>query len=109
MAVWGEVNYLESRTQNRLDAEFFQPAYLDNDGSLTARKAKPLNRYIEDIRYGLNIPPVYTDGGLPFYRALNLKEYGIDGELLTIPYDEHSVGLDNILKEGDILIVRSGV
>lgn len=108
MAVWSEVEYQFCRRQNRLDAEFYQPAFLRNDASLNAKKARPLSYYIEDIRYGLNVPPVYTNDGLPFYRALNLKEYGIDGDLLRIPYDEDTVGSGNILKEGDILIVRSG-
>ncbi len=45
---------------------------------------------------------------MPFLRALNLKEYGIAGEILRIPFSPQQVGEANILRTGDILIVRSG-
>jgi len=67
-----------------------------------------LENYLTDIRYGLNVPAEYVEDGLPFIRALNLKEYGIEGEVLAIPYTPEEVGQDNLLQKGDLLIVRSG-
>jgi restriction endonuclease S subunit len=108
MAVWSEVGLSETLSSDRLDAEFFQPRYLEVQRQLLRAKAKPLNHFLTDIRYGLNVPPNYFDEGLPFIRALNLKEYGIEGEILNIPYTDEDVGEINILDDGDILVVRSG-
>ena len=94
--------------ENRLDAEFFQPEYLMIDEVLKSQGAHVLERYLTDIRYGLNVPAEYVENGLRFIRALNLKEYGIEGEVLSIPLAPEQVGQDNLLQKGDLLIVRSG-
>jgi len=108
MAIWSTVNLRESINENRLDAEFFQPEYLDNDVVLKQQATSSLGELCRDIRYGLNVPPDYSEDGLPFIRALNLKEGGIEGEVLRIPFEPEEVGGVNLLSEGDILIVRSG-
>lgn len=106
--MWSVVESTSLNNENRLDAEFFQPKYLALERILGQRGSVPLKRFLVDIRYGLNVPPHYVDKGLPFIRALNLKEYGIEGEILKIPYTPKQVGDINILQEGDLLIVRSG-
>lgn len=108
MAVWSAVNITDTFTANRLDAEFFQPKFLDADNALRRCNAVSLQSLLSDVRYGLNVPPDYVERGLPFLRALNLKEYGIAGEILTIPFTPEQVGQINILRTGDLLIVRSG-
>jgi type I restriction enzyme S subunit len=108
MAVWSEIKASNTFLTNRLDAEFFQPKYVELEERLSKVKACRLERFLTDIRYGLNVPPEYTDEGLVFIRALNLKEYGIEGEILKIPYTVEDVGETNIIADGDLLVVRSG-
>jgi restriction endonuclease S subunit len=108
MAVWSEIEASKAFSTNRLDAEFFQPRYVEIEKRLSNAGAVRLEQFLTDIRYGLNVPPDYVDEGLPFIRALNLKEYGIEGEILNIPYTVEDVGEINILADGDLLIVRSG-
>ncbi|MBN1234500.1 MAG: restriction endonuclease subunit S [Methanotrichaceae archaeon] len=108
MAVWSEILKSETCNRNRLDAEFFQPMFLQVEERLKIAKALKLDDLLDDVRYGVNVPPDYVDQGLPFVRALNLKEYGIEGEILNIPYTLNEIGYSNTLHKGDILIVRSG-
>lgn len=95
-------------TENRFDSEFYIPEYLDSDKKLERSQAITLNDYLNDIRYGLNVEPTYTDEGTKFLRALNLKEYGLEGEVLKIPLSVDKIGKKNLLQRGDLLIVRSG-
>jgi hypothetical protein len=108
MAVWSAVSVADTLAANRLDAEFYQPRFLAADKALRRCNAVSLQSLLSDVRYGLNVPPEYVDHGLPFLRALNLKEYGIAGEILNIPFAPEQVGEINILRTGDLLIVRSG-
>lgn len=108
MATWSTVNIADTQARNRLDAEFYRPDFLASEKALTTSGARPLASYGPDMRYGLNVEPEYVEKGLPFIRALNLKENGIEGEILNIPYSAADVGAENILEEGDILCVRSG-
>jgi len=108
MAVWSEIEASKAFSTSRLDAEFFQPRYVEIEHRLSDAGAVRLEQFLTDIRYGLNVPPDYVDKGLPFIRALNLKEYGIEGEVLNIPYTAEDVGKINILADGDLLVVRSG-
>ena len=108
MAVWSVVRESALSGEMRIDAEFYQRRYLRVEQTLRTSNAVPLDSYLVDVRYGLNVPAEYVEGGLPFVRALNLKEYGIEGEILNIPYTSGQVGEDNLLQEGDLLIVRSG-
>jgi restriction endonuclease S subunit len=88
----------------RLDAEYYQPEYLDISEKLkTAQKVADL---ISDIRYGLYVEPEYKREGVDFIRALNLVNLWIDGDILKI--DESKVPESYRLKTADSLIVRSG-
>ena len=108
MAVWSIVPISTALEHNRLDAEFFQPEFLKVERQLQRAGAVSLESRLSDVRYGLNIPADYVEDGLRFLRALNLKEYGITGEILNIPFTAQQVGEINILQDGDLLIVRSG-
>ncbi len=57
MAVWSSVNIQETFSTNRLDAEFYQPRFLDADKVLHRCKAVSLQLLLTDVRYGLNVPP----------------------------------------------------
>jgi restriction endonuclease S subunit len=108
MAVWSEVRNESFEKYDRLDAEFYQPIYLEVEERLNSVNAVRLESLLIDIRYGLNVEPDYVEEGVSFIRAMNLKEYGIEGEVLKIPYKAEDIGELNILENGDLLIVRSG-
>lgn len=91
----------------RLDAEYYQPEYLDIIEKISKRKAVPFKDILDDVRYGLYVEPDYQELGVNFLRALNLVDYGIDGEILKIKEGDVPSKI-YLLKEGDILIVRSG-
>lgn len=91
----------------RLDAEYYQPEYLEIIKELSKHKISKFKDILNDIRYGLYVEPDYQKEGIDFLRALNLVDYGIDGEILKIKKEE--IPNDKyLLKEGDTLIVRSG-
>ncbi len=91
----------------RLDAEYYQPEYLDIIKEISKFKIGRLKDVLDDIRYGLYVEPDYQEEGVNFLRALNLVDYGIDGEILKIKGKEIP-SKKYLLDEGDILIVRSG-
>ncbi|MCL0106572.1 restriction endonuclease subunit S [Peptococcaceae bacterium] len=88
----------------RLDAEYYQPEYLEVIKKL--KNTKKVGDLVSDIRYGLYSEPEYLEKGIDFIRALNLLNFWIDGEVLKI--DEKKVSPNYKLKVGDLLIVRSG-
>lgn len=91
----------------RLDAEYYQPEFLGIIKKLSNLKIVRLGDLLYDIRYGLYIEPDYQKIGVNFIRALNLIDYGIDGEILKIKKNEIP-DKKYLLSKGDILIVRSG-
>ena len=94
---------------HRFDAEYFKPEYLDIEKQLLKIPHSDIYTLSKgQINYGLNIEPVYIDEGINFIRAQNLKEYGFDGKILKIPYNQNDFSETELLKQGDIIIVRSG-
>ncbi len=91
----------------RMDAEYYQPEYLDIVKNLSKYKILRLKDILCDIRYGLYVEHDYQEEGINFLRALNLVDYGIDGEILKIKKEEVP-NKKYLLKQGDMLIVRSG-
>jgi type I restriction enzyme S subunit len=64
---------------------------------------------IADIRYGLGQPPPERDGGVTMIRATDIDAGRIiEGNLLCIDPDSLPLGRDPYLKEGEIIVVRSG-
>lgn len=104
------VNYktVKENSDFRIDGEYFWPDFLKTETIIKKSNSQSVKSLSLDIRYGLNIEPVYTETGINFIRAQNLKEYGIEGEILKIPLSQEKVGNKNLLKSGDLLIVRSG-
>ena len=92
---------------HRLDAEYYQPEYLYSIETISKHKTARFKDILDDIRYGLYVEPDYQERGVNFLRALNLVEYGIDGEVLKIKGEEIP-NKDYLLSVGDILVVRSG-
>ena len=91
----------------RLDAEYYQPKYLELIKLLEKQKTQKLENLLTDIRYGIYTEPDYLEEGVDFLRGSNLCAYGIDGDILKV----NKLAIPNekyLLKEGDLLIARSG-
>lgn len=87
----------------RLDAEYYQPEYLELDKKL--ERGESVAKLTSDIRYGLYVEPDYLSEGINFVRAMNATSFWIDGEILKI--SEKKVPSEYSLRVGDCLIVRS--
>lgn len=66
-------------------------------------------KYISSIRYGLGQPPREKVGGLPLIRATNVERGKIvEKDLLFVDPEDVPYSRTPILKEGEIIVVRSG-
>lgn len=66
-------------------------------------------KYLGNIKYGLGQPPKQKDGGLPIIRATNVKRGKIsEDDLVFVDPDDIPYERDPVLKEDDIIVVRSG-
>jgi type I restriction enzyme, S subunit len=66
-------------------------------------------KYISHIKYGLGQPPKELEGGLPLIRATNIERGKINANgLLYVDPNDIPYERDPVLKENDIIVVRSG-
>ena len=66
-------------------------------------------KWISKVRYGLGQPPKEKSDGLPIIRATNVFRGRIDtNNLVFVDPDDVPYDRDPILKENDIIVVRSG-
>lgn len=66
-------------------------------------------KYLSSIRYGLGQPPKAKEDGLPIIRATNIERGKIvTKDLVYVDPDDLPYEKDPILKEGEIIVVRSG-
>lgn len=66
-------------------------------------------KYISNIKYGLGQPPREQNDGLPLIRATNVERGKIvENELVFVDPKDVPYSRDPILKENDIIVVRSG-
>ena len=107
MAVWQKVNTPQLSFGLRLDPEFYQPKYIKLRNELRHIGVATILDIKNDIRYGLQAEPDYLKRGVSYIRALNLKDIGIEGEVLKIDAGQIP-SKDYLSSVGDILITRSG-
>lgn len=107
MAVWQPIKSQNLSYGLRLDPEFYRPEYTKSRRELERIGTKTIREIKEDIRYGLQAEPDYLQEGINYIRALNLRDIGIEGEILKIA-ESQIPSQDYLAKEGDILITRSG-
>jgi type I restriction enzyme, S subunit len=63
----------------------------------------------KSIRYGTSTPPVYQSDGIPFIRATNVKGGTVEIKGITYISEVEAAKIKKCkLKEGDLIIVRSG-
>ena len=66
-------------------------------------------KYFIDINYGLSQPPEYVENGTPLIRATNVFRGKISKKgLVFIDLEQLNSNKKIVLKQGDIIIVRSG-
>lgn len=64
----------------------------------------------KSIRYGIGMPPQYSDEGIPFVRATNVKKGTISKKNLKYVSIEDSKTIEKCrITEGNLIVVRSGV
>jgi restriction endonuclease S subunit len=69
-----------------------------------------IGKNITSIRYGTGSPPKYSDFGIPFIRATNIKKGRIVKKgMVYLSIDEAKTIEKCFIKEGDLIVVRSGV
>lgn len=71
---------------------------------------KPFESQIESVRYGTGSPPPYSEEGLPFIRATNIKGGTISTKDLKRISPSEAKKLDKCkVHYGNLIVVRSGV
>ena len=72
-------------------------------------EVKKLGEEFNSIRYGTGSPPKYSDIGIPFLRATNIKGGRIEKKGMVYLSDSEAKKISKcFVKEGDLIIVRSG-
>jgi type I restriction enzyme S subunit len=113
MAVWSEVNTSNIFGAIRLDAEFYQPRYQENESKLrtfghltTLGQITP--KFVKGI-FDINAEE-YTQEGIPFVRISNLRDMFIsDRNLAFISLERHLMEPKTALKKFDIVISKTAI
>lgn len=112
MAVWSEIKYSTLSNNIRIEAEYYQEHYLEVESKMKQLCADKVTRYVKKITDGTHFTPKYTDDGVKFYSALNVKEnlFEVTDKYKYISNKEHQVLFRRCNPEsGDILIRKVGV
>lgn len=99
---------------NQLTEAFLQSAFLEMFGDPVRNEkgweVKKMGDVINSIRYGTGSPPEYQKDGIPFIRATNIKKGRIAKKDMAFISEKESQTIAKCkIKEGDLLVVRSGV
>ncbi len=111
MAVWSEISTSDLAGAIRLDAEFWQPAYLSKEKMIRAGNHVTLGSLVSTFKKGIFyiLASEYADKGIPFYRSSNVgailpKENG----LAFITPEKHKSEYKTALEAGDLMMVKTG-
>src|SRR3990172_4218649 len=99
---------------NKLTDEFLQSVFIEMFGDPVKNPNRWTIKKFEDIfssiRYGTGSPPAYVERGIPFIRATNIKNNTIVRKDLVFITREEATKIKKCeLKEGNLIVVRSGV
>lgn len=111
MAVWSHISTANLVGAIRLDAEFWQPAYLAKEKAIRAGNHVSLGALVTTFKKGIFyiLAREYADQGIPFYRSSNVgailpKEDG----LAFITPAKHKAEYKTALEAGDLMLVKTG-
>ncbi len=107
------VNHSDIIAANRLDAEYFQPKFLDLREKLKSGKYRKLHELCEFIRTGPagSVLPAskYTSSGIKVYRPSNLNGWTCDNSNIVYVSEEYCSKQNlKLYSNGDILVTRIG-
>lgn len=111
MAVWSEISTSSLVGALRLDAEFWQPKYLDKERKIRSGGHTSLGALVTTFKKGIFyiLAREYADQGVPFYRSSNVGVILPNEDNITfITEKKHSEEYKTALTTGDLMIVKTG-
>jgi len=111
MAVWSQIFTSDLVGAIRLDAEFWQPAYLAKETAIRSGRHASLGMLVSTFKKGIFyiLAREYADQGIPFYRSSNVGAIlpKNDG-LAYITVAKHNAEYKTALESGDLMMVKTG-
>ncbi|MHB8252169.1 MAG: restriction endonuclease subunit S domain-containing protein [Acidiferrobacter sp.] len=111
MAVWSQISTSDLVGAIRLDAEFWQAAYLAKEKAIRSGEHIALGALVSTFKKGIFyiLAREYADKGVPFYRSSNVgailpKANG----LAFITPAKHKAEYKTALEAGDLMMVKTG-
>lgn len=104
------IKYSDCQEANRIDAEYFQPSFLNYENILSKYKTKQLNDLCSLISYGTVPTSPYSETGVPYVKGMNLKECFIDHSEIDYLDSDSTLKLPSRfrLEKDDIIISQMG-
>lgn len=101
---------------DRIDAEYFEPSYLNNENRLKKLNAKPLSDYCRLVSSAFypSATELYASGEMPFIRCVDCIDFPAITSLQNETFERLPLSFikENktikILKDGDIVITKVG-
>lgn len=101
------VPFTNTRAADRLDAEYFNPQYLEFERSIEHKNARRLETLCELINYGTVPTSPYTESGIPYIKGMNLVDGFVGGEL-DLLQNTDDLPRKMFVQEGDVVISQMG-
>jgi len=107
MAVWSTVAKSATSSTFRLDAEFYQPEYLQFEKAMKA--GDPMAHVVQCIMHPVEITRVYVDEGIRILLAQNIRPNRLEmAYAVYMPHAVQPILAKNRLNPGDVVMTRSG-
>jgi len=101
-------SYAESLVNAKQEAASLLDSLRETSFHLAPNKSKQIGD-VASVRYGLGQPPPESNDGIAMIRATNISKGRIDATgMVHIDFNAIPVARKLLLKEGDIIVVRSG-
>ncbi len=111
MAVWSQIFTSNLVGAVRLDAEFWQPYYLEKERMIRQTEHTHLGSVVSVFKKGIFyiLAREYTEKGVPFYRSSNIGNILPKEENITfITERKNSEEYKTALTKGDLMIAKTG-
>ncbi len=109
MAVWSEIAISRTRFDKRLDPQFYQPQYLENEKLLNEKNSKPLIALCSDVRCGPFGSAItvddYRDIGTPFIRVSDTSDIFLKTDDLAFLNQRRAISFTRYEVEPDDIVV----
>ncbi|MEH1098227.1 hypothetical protein [Micromonospora sp. CPCC 205561] len=110
MATWSSLNLREAQGSFRLDAEFWQPDFVQNEAMLRGMKCRRLDEICRDVRKGIFyiLAEDYVSDGVPFYRSANVGDIlPKENDLVFISEERDAADWKTSLGRGDVVLAKT--